>query len=499
MTVYFKCSESIWTEEVMMETERLSKSVEARRGKYRWQPNRERHVADGRAHGLKVYNPQLHIEDDWDYLGGFLDYTAAIQEYTKRTLTDAYDMLFAIDGVLETMKDVTGRFIFGLPQKHFLESLLWYPDLGSIHSYDSRNNFPSWTWASSNFTGNGVSFDLMDVRQLRALIITSLRSFSSRNKEPRSDSEKKSSSDDEPNPFALMGTYSNLLACLAWPLLQKDHTLRQMFLSDGSKFRQIRFNLPVSAFNLRNSDKDSIIQRLIEVAERYAKSGEKNWKPSVELVPEDKHVLVFETVVVKFRIGRSLYRRMTDHDDEAGIFELLNSDGECVGEIRVTHGRARRQRSAEDFLTISWGLSLQNAQVHSAYIPCWNFNSRAKGNSGFWEVWNELSDKASGSLLDADFGFMPVAESLVQKYGRYMPKSLKLDIEARKEQHTASELLFQVYHAEKGMARPRSLWPVVNLILVDWDGNMVRRAGVGKVIMKAWQEVWSPPREVIFA
>jgi hypothetical protein len=30
--VYFKCSESIWTEEVMMETERLSKSVEARSG-----------------------------------------------------------------------------------------------------------------------------------------------------------------------------------------------------------------------------------------------------------------------------------------------------------------------------------------------------------------------------------------------------------------------------------------------------------------------------------
>jgi hypothetical protein len=493
--VYFKCSESIWMEEVMMETERLSKSVETRRGKYRWQPNRERHVADSQAQNLRVFNPQLHIEDDWDYLGGFLDYTAAIREYTKRTLTDKHDMLFAIDGVLESMEDVTGRFIFGLPQNHFLESLLWNPDRGSIHSYDSTNNFPSWTWASSIFAGNGVSFDMMDVRQLRALILASMRAFSTENNVSESDSEKKSSSHDEPSPIFLTGAYSNLLACLAWPLLDKDHTIRKIFYHDGSKFRRVKFNLPVSAFNFG----DLKIQDLIDAADRYVGFGGKNWKPSAELVPEDKYVLVFETVVVKFRIGRSLYRRMTDHDDEAGIFELLNSDGQCVGEIRVTHGRARRRRSAEDFLTISWGLSLQNAEVHSAYIPRWEFNSRARSNSTFWKVWNKHSDKAFEKIMSTDIGLVSIVEPLVQKYGRYMPKSLKLHVEAREEQHKASQLFFQVYTAEKGTARPRSLWPVVNLILVDWDGNMARRAGVGKVIMKAWQEAHSPPREVIFA
>jgi hypothetical protein len=77
-----------------------------------------------------------------------------------------------------------------------------------------------------------------------------------------------------------------------------------------------------------------------------------------------------------------------------------------------------------------------------------------------------------------------------------------LDIEAQEEQHTAGDLFLDVYNAKEGKegeVRPRSLWPVVNLILVDWDGNMVRRAGVGKVIMKAWREAWSLPREVIFA
>jgi hypothetical protein len=497
--VYFKCSESIWTEEVMMETERLSKSVEARRGKYRWQPNRERRAADGRGEGLKAFNPQLRTEDDWDYLGGFLDYTAAVQEYTKRKLTDRKDMLFAIKGVLETMEDVTGRFISGLPENHFLESLLWYPDLGTIHSYDPTNKLPSWTWVSSNFAGKGVSFDLMDVRELRALILASMRLFSTKKENSGSDSEKKHSSTDEPNPLALMGTYGNLLACLTWPLLQKGHTIGQMFFSDGSNFRQVKFSLPFSTFNLGDYDKSHIIEGLIGMTEKYAKSGRENWKPSVALVPNDKEVLVFETVVVKFWIGRSLHRRMTDNDDEAGIFELLNSDGECVGEIRVTHGRVRRQRSAEDFLTISWGLSLQHAGVHSAYIPRWGFNSRAKSNSRFWKIWNDMSDKASGSLMFTDVGFMPLAESLVQKYGRYLPKSLKMDMEAREEKNTASRFLLEVYSAEKGEARPRSLWPIVNLILVDWDGNIARRAGVGKVIMKAWQEAWSLPREVIFA
>lgn len=32
--VYFRCSEAVWTEEIVMETERLSKSVEARPAKY---------------------------------------------------------------------------------------------------------------------------------------------------------------------------------------------------------------------------------------------------------------------------------------------------------------------------------------------------------------------------------------------------------------------------------------------------------------------------------
>ena len=54
------------------------------------------------------------------------------------------------------------------------------------------------------------------------------------------------------------------------------------------------------------------------------------------------------------------------------------------------------------------------------------------------------------------------------------------------------------FFAKRGQPQPRSLWPIINVIMVDWDGHMARRAGVGKVILKAWQEEWNPPREVVF-
>jgi hypothetical protein len=491
--VYFKCSESIWTEEVMMETERLSKSVEARAGKYRWNPNRERHVADWQAEGLRRYNPQLNIEDEWNYFGSLLDYTSAIQEYTKRTLTDPNDMMFAISGVLESMEGALGEFTLGLPQTHFLESLLWYPDLGSIQSYSSTDRLPSWTWASSTFARKGVCFHLMDVRQIRGLVMTSVRSFSNKKKD---DSK---SDGDEANPVWLAGAYGNLLASLAWPLLQKDHTLTQIFFSDGTQFRPIRYKLPTNAFNLGHSAQGHDLMAVATImAERFAKAGKDDWKPSKELVPRDKYALVFKTVVVKFRIGRSLYRRMTDRDEEAGIFELLNWDDECVGEIMATHGRARQISDLEEFLTISWGLSLQHADVHSTYIPRWGFNSKPKGKSWFGKIVQDLSEKALGNVVEADVGVMPVADYVVERWGQYMPKNLKLDSKDWGERYKTTKFIHEVYAAEKGEARPRSLWPVVNLILVDWDGNMARRAGVGRVLMKAWQEAWNQPREVIF-
>lgn len=485
--VYYKCSESIWTEEIMLETEHVSKSVEARPGKYRWQPSRGRDQMNTRASLLKHYNPQLQVEDEWDYLGGFLDYSAAIQEYTRRTLSDDNDTLWAINGVLETMEEVTGKFFLGLPRKHFLESLLWYPEVGSLHHFNDSRGLPSWTWASSTFERKGISFDMMDVRQLRAVIELTKRAFPSKSE----DEESSNSSDDKPSYVGLIGMYANLLACMSWPLIQKHLTIRRLYYCYGSEMKRIRFNLPVSAFN---------VPGLKKAAENYARSGYEDWRPNRELIPPDQHVLAFETVVVKFRIGSALSERLSGRQSEVGVFELLNSDNKCVGEVITTYGRARRRRGSNEFLTISWSLSLAHAEIDDAYIPRWRFNSKADKKS-FRSLFNDDEDTCLAHLMGTEIGFAPIfLGSLVQKYSRYMPKETVLKFESSsKPTVSASELCTQVYYAQKGQPRPRSLWTVVNLMLVDFDGHVARRAGVGKVILGAWREEWNIPEEVILA
>ena len=153
-----------------METGRLSKSVESRPAKYAWAPDRPQHVPTDEARRLKAYYfyPELRVVDKWEYLGRFLDYAAAIKEYSKRTLSDPADTLFAIEGVFQTLVPVLGQFIQGLPERHFLESLLWYGEPEST-SNQGKQNFPSWTWAAWTFQDGCATFDLMDTRVIRTL------------------------------------------------------------------------------------------------------------------------------------------------------------------------------------------------------------------------------------------------------------------------------------------------------------------------------------------
>ena len=117
--VYYRCSESVWTEEIVIETDRLSKSMEARPGKYRWAADRPRHIVSGKLLLLKLIVPQLHVDDQWNYLGRFPDYAAAIREYTQRTLTNPNDIPIAITGVLRTLESDTRQFISELPKTYF--------------------------------------------------------------------------------------------------------------------------------------------------------------------------------------------------------------------------------------------------------------------------------------------------------------------------------------------------------------------------------------------
>lgn len=104
----------------------------------------------------------------------FPDYASAVREYTQRTLTKPDDTLIAINGVFRALQPDFGEFYFGLPSAYFLEALLWYPEPGSRLTRTNQET-PSWTWASWE-VGRGVPYDVLDVRMLRAIMIT-LRKF----------------------------------------------------------------------------------------------------------------------------------------------------------------------------------------------------------------------------------------------------------------------------------------------------------------------------------
>ena len=59
-----------------------------------------------------------------------------------------------------------------------------------------------------------------------------------------------------------------------------------------------------------------------------------------------------------------------------------------------------------------------------------------------------------------------------------------------------------LFTAKKGQPRPKFLWSTVNLILIERDGPIARRVGVGKVIFNAWllaRGLLSTPEDVILA
>ncbi len=229
--------------------------------------------------------------------------------------------------------------------------------------------------------------------------------------------------------------------------------------------------------------------------------NELSWKLGIEYSPYDRSKS--ESYSNKFDL-RSLagkcfldaYRFTVTAGRSIG--KLLNSHKECVGEIITTHGRARLRRDSNDFLTISWGLSLQYAEIHDSYIPRWRFSSKA-GKNSIRAIFNDDYDTCLDRLMTTEIGFAPIfLEPWIQKYSRYIPKETMLVLESTERPNVSgSQLFHEVYFAQKGQPRPRSLWTVVNLMLVDWDGHLARRAGVGKVIIRAWHEKWNQPQEVI--
>lgn len=511
--VYFRCSESIWTEEVFMETEEPSKSVEAREAKYRWAADRQSHIPSRKLYFVKTFVPQLNIDDEWNYLGKFPDYAAAIKEYSQRTLSNRKDTLIAVDGVLKTLRLDAGRFVKGVPEAHLLQSLLWHGEPGSVQTRIDLT-FPSWSWAGWKIE-KGMTWDVLDVRVLRIILITirnifmgcvhALQSLSDLSGSSTSDETPSSStsSSSSSSPYSSSGSSGssssntpskpymparpkrdwttlnavgkatwNVAYCFALPLMFQHHTVRSAWLYDNGTTSQLVCESPLSIETLMKDEK-------VFDDRNSSDRGESNRYHRRKARALGITALSLRLVVVEYSIGKCLGKVPSD-DDETGVFEILDKN-KCVGEVWTTLRHAKQGYA--EFLTISWGLSLQVAEIDRSWVPKWNFDAAILPSS----KTNTLL-KVCGlvqELLSWNSG-----KHLAGHYGQRKTE----------EQLSVTQFFHALLRARKGKPRPKFLWSTVNLLMVERDNNSIAtRVGVGRVIFESWLLRSSMPQEVVLA
>ena len=137
--VYYQCADALWAEDAVLEPEEFHKPRE-HSTKQRTALNQA-----GRPHSdlvLRRTPNSTATDDSGSDLLDFFQYQDLLQEYARRDLTHDTDILAAFSGILNNLSPKLGPSVFGLPERIFDASLLWYSD----PSAKRRPQFPIWSW-----------------------------------------------------------------------------------------------------------------------------------------------------------------------------------------------------------------------------------------------------------------------------------------------------------------------------------------------------------------
>jgi hypothetical protein len=165
--IYFQCADAIWAEDAVLEPQdfhrlwessteqcmvldhanHLPEPVQPRTLSFTTEDESDSRLFDDANHLPKPVQPRtlsFTTEDESDsrLFDDFFQYQDLLQEYMRRNLTRDTDILAAFSGILNSLEDRLGAPIFGLPERIFDVSLLWYGDLYAKR----RPQFPSWSW-----------------------------------------------------------------------------------------------------------------------------------------------------------------------------------------------------------------------------------------------------------------------------------------------------------------------------------------------------------------
>lgn len=532
-----------------LETDDLSKSIESRPEKYRWGPDRpqsKKFVPTDKTLLLKLVFPQLNIDDpcknlvgilssdtlanyiqqpQGGYLGKFSDYAAALREYTCRSLSNPSDKLKAIHGVFRTLRSDTGNFFHGHPENYFLQSLLWHPVAGS-RIVRSNEDLPTWSWAGWE-TDKGIVYDVLDVRVLSSIMLAlrdllkrvvkfmtaifgglgsgsgSGSSTSSSSSADYSNYSSSSSSSSRPSSSYLQNsafmqwyrsrewsmrkiarqTVGNIAVVFALPLLDRRHTVSELYLCDAGEVSGIVCD---ESLRLNTFIEDDIGAGKGRPKAQAPKMTDLRREQLEQMSLGSRHpFLSMRTVVVHFHIGRCLQQPGPVHENEVSVFELLDAEYRCVGEVWTTLEAAKRPpKEGMKFLTISWGLSLTFAKITEKYIPRWTLDAAKLPESQMFKKWRPVIEKTLKP---------PPRKTLARRDGG------PGDGTGSKSELTVMSFFDSLFTAQAKEPLPKSLWSTVNLLLVDMKGQSARRFGVGRVIFGAWlmDAKLNMPEEVI--
>jgi len=241
----------------------------------------------------------------------------------------------------------------------------------------------------------------------------------------------------------------------------QHHTVKHVFLYEDGKAIELACEEPLSFSTFTRDEKkpDSVDDEDSKEKQRSGRAktcaSRKVRRYHQEVAKSIKGpVLSMRTMVVKLSVGACLSPSQPQDDNEASIFELVNS-GLCVGEVWTTlkHAKRGRQRPLE-FLTISWGLSLRAADIADSWVPRWTFDapvlprSRTKMLFNCCQVVEEVIGRKSGKHLAGNYGLRKSA-SLLEK------------------QPSVMSFFDALLTAKNGEPRPKFLWSTVNLLLVE--------------------------------
>jgi hypothetical protein len=146
--MYFRCANSVCTEDIAMETEALSDSISKRRNPFKWGAQSDKPSILDQVGDLVTLHALKLTDKSWD-LTFLPNYVSLVEEYSQRTFSHKQDTIKAISGVLRSWATSDLDFPGGLPRDWLSDALLWQPRDGSKYSidYGLRAGMPTWSWA----------------------------------------------------------------------------------------------------------------------------------------------------------------------------------------------------------------------------------------------------------------------------------------------------------------------------------------------------------------